>query len=346
MGLSAFAAFLLLASGPMPAAETSPVDPALLPYEKPGTLVTLRDGRVLHIKCMGTGSPTIILTAGLGEWSATWLLVQPALAKRYKTCAWDRAGIGFSSGSYRPQTILATTDDLAEGLQKARVPGPFIMVGHSLGGFETMLFADRFPSKVTGMVLVDPSVPDQLTRFRRAAPAFEATIEASNEQRPIMLRKCADWISRGADRSGASDLGECLSFPADYPSLLAKSLAKLDLDGARWAANISLSHEFASNTRLAVNPKRNYKDMPMVVLTSTRLPVFSPETPQAVVRDAPLLLAELMTAHDELADLSTRGVNRAIPDSGHYIQIEHPKSVLAAIEEVVSMASAASTISK
>lgn len=329
-------AAMLLAAGQAPVTKAHPVDPAILPYEQPGTLVPLRDGRVLHIKCMGTGSPTIVLTAGLGEWSATWRLVQPALAARYKTCTWDRAGIGFSSGSYRSQNVLVTTNDLADGLRGARILGPFIMVGHSLGGFESMLFADKYPSKVVGMVLVDPSIPDQLTRFRRAAPAFGASIENSNAERPVLLRKCADWVRRGGVHSRAPDPGGCLSFPEDYPPALTKSLADLDLDAARWAANISLSDQFPADTRLVVNPRRNYKDLPLIVLTSSKLPTFTASTPQAVVRDAPLLLAELMVAHDELAGLSTRGVNRSVPDSGHYIQIEHPEAVLTAVEEVVS----------
>ena len=333
--------FLLIAAMSLGAlqgsvAKAKAIDRTLLPYEKPGNLVSLRDRRVLHIKCMGTGTPTIVLTAGLGEWSATWRLVQPALAARYRTCAWDRPGIGFSSGSYRSQTVAVTTTDLAEGLRTARIPGPFVLVGHSLGGFETLLFADRYRSRVVGMVLVDPGIPDQLTRFRRAAPAFEATIEASNAERPALLRKCAVWVSRGGNRSAAPDPGGCLSFPDDYPLALAKSLAQLDLNAARWAANISLSERFADDTQLVVNPKRNYGNMPLIVLTSSKLPAFTASTPQATVRDAPRLLAELNAAHDELAALSTRGVNRSVPDSGHYIQIEHPEAVLAAVEEVAS----------
>lgn len=317
-------------------ANAKAIDPALLPYEKSDRLVTLPDRRVLHIKCMGTGTPTIVLTAGLGEWSATWRLIQPALATRYRTCAWDRPGIGFSSGSYRPQTVDATTTDLAEGLRRARTPGPFILVGHSLGGFESLLFADRYRSKVVGMVLVDPSIPDQLTRFRRAAPAFEATIEASNAERPALLRKCAIWVRARGNRFATPDPGECLSFPEDYPPALAKSLAQLDLKLARWAANLSLSERFADDTQLVVNPKRDYGNMPLIVLTSSKLPDFTASTPRAIVRDAPRLLAELNVAHNELAALSKRGVNRSVPDSGHYIHIEHPEAVLTAVEEVAS----------
>lgn len=333
--------FLLIAAMSLgavqgPVSEAKGIDRTLLPYEKPGNLVSLGDRRLLHIKCVGTGSPTIVLTAGLGEWSATWRLVQPALAARYRTCSWDRPGIGFSSGSYQLQTVAVTTTDLAEGLHRAKISGPFVMVGHSLGGFESLLFADRYPSKVVGMVLVDPGIPDQIARFRRAAPAFEATIEASNAKRPELLRKCALWISRGGIHSGAPDPGECLSFPDDYPPALAKSLARLDLSNARWAANISLSEQFAADTHIVVNPRRNYGSLPLIVLTSSKLPAFTANTSPAVIRDAPRLLAELNAAHNELAALSTRGVNRSVPDSGHYIQIEHPEAVLCAVEEVAS----------
>jgi len=336
MFLSLLAAASIQAAVRQPAATVQTVDRSLSAYEKPGRLVRLSDGRLLHIKCVGTGTPTVLLTAGLGEWGATWRLVQPALAERYRTCAWDRPGIGFSSGSYRPQTVIATAADLAEGLQKLKIAGPLVLVGHSLGGFETLILADRYRARVVGMVLVDPSIPNQITRFRRVAPAFAATIEASNAARPAFLRKCAAWVRRGADRSGLADPGDCLSFPSDYPPPLAKALARLDLDDARWAANISLSEQFAADTTLIANLRRNYGAMPLVVLTSSRLPSFDASTPSTVIQDAPHLLAELNEAHDELARLSTRGVNRSVPDSGHYIQIEHPDAVIAAVDEVAS----------
>jgi len=67
----------------------------------------------------GQGSPTVILSAGLGGWSFDWGLVQPALAKRTRVCAWDRAGYGFSSPSPEPQDILHTVSDLERALQGA-----------------------------------------------------------------------------------------------------------------------------------------------------------------------------------------------------------------------------------
>src|SRR6185436_8496713 len=112
-------------------AQTTPAaNAALDAYAKPQRLVKLADGRAIHLYCQGRGSPTVILTAGLGGWASSWSKVQPAVARHTRTCAWDRAGFGYSDGSAQPQTLAATTGDLEQALAAARIKGPYVLVGH------------------------------------------------------------------------------------------------------------------------------------------------------------------------------------------------------------------------
>ncbi|WP_404714319.1 alpha/beta fold hydrolase [Sphingomonas sp. MMS24-J13] len=92
---------------------------------------------------MGKGSPTVILTAGGNSWSGEWSRVQPAVARITRVCSWDRPGFGLSDGTIAKPTVATTTSDLERGLAAIGLSRPFIMVGQSLGAYETLLFADR-----------------------------------------------------------------------------------------------------------------------------------------------------------------------------------------------------------
>ena len=103
------------------------------------------EGRTINLICLGNGSPTVVLTAGLGSWSVVWRWVQPPLARGTRVCAWDPAGFGFSSPSSEPQDAVHLTEDLEQTLKDADVAGPYLMVGHSAGAFVALRFADRHP---------------------------------------------------------------------------------------------------------------------------------------------------------------------------------------------------------
>jgi len=116
-------------------------DQRLLPYVKPGQLVDI-GGRHINLRCSGSGSPTVILMAGSSSWSPLWYMTQPEIAKRARVCAFDRASYGFSDPAPQPQILPDTISDLRAALKAADVPGPYVLVGHSLGGLEARLFAE------------------------------------------------------------------------------------------------------------------------------------------------------------------------------------------------------------
>ncbi len=103
-------------------------------YPPPGQMVDV-GGYRLHINCLGTGSPTVVIDAGSGDWSASWSnRVQPEVARTTRVCVYDRAGIGWSEPGPLPRTAERFARELRALLDHAHIPGPYVLVGHSLLG--------------------------------------------------------------------------------------------------------------------------------------------------------------------------------------------------------------------
>ncbi len=130
----------------------------------------ISDNRKIYLKCSGKGSPTVILESGYRNDSDVWThsakgkeAVFPAIAAFTRVCAYDRPGtIGLAINDHSrsdaigmPRRVETVVEDLHSLLQKAKVPGPYILVGHSLGGIFVRLYASKYPKEVAGLVLVD-----------------------------------------------------------------------------------------------------------------------------------------------------------------------------------------------
>jgi pimeloyl-ACP methyl ester carboxylesterase len=120
----------------------------------PGKLVDV-GGYRLHIHCTGSGSPTVVVEAGWGDSSAAWGWVQPEVAKTTRICTYDRAGMGWSEASPQPRTAREFAKELHTLLANAKETGPYVLVGHSMGGFTILVYAHDYPEEVSGLVLVD-----------------------------------------------------------------------------------------------------------------------------------------------------------------------------------------------
>jgi len=270
-------------------------------------------GRKMHIDCAGDGSPTVILDSGLGESYLSWRKVQPQIAKFTRVCSYDRAGLGYSDPSPRPRTSKVIAEELHVLLQAASIGPPYVIVGHSMGGYDVRVYTSLHRDEIVGMVLVDASHPDQENRFppelksmegswHREAQFIAATMPFGI---PRLLALCEnDALTRAADcnwHSAREQLAEMKAFPESADQT---------------AQTGSLS------------------DMPLAVLSH------DPDKPSS---DLPPELAKPTNEawekmQEELAHLSTRGTQTVAKNSAHYIQIDRPDVVVEAVRGVVEQA--------
>src|SRR6266403_2501899 len=224
--LAALAAALLLSISGIVLAEPTPApaiaeDQRMLPYVEPGQLVDI-GGRRINLHCTGADGPTVILMAGIFSWSVVWYKTQPVIAQKTRVCAFDRAGYGFSDPGPRPQILSDVVDDLHAALNAGPIPGPYVLVGHSLGGIEARLYAQRWPKEVVGMVIVDTS-PAGEGLINENQPGFDEV--SGRESYAADMLHCALLVANGPLEPSSPDYEECTSasaLPSDTPTALRK----------------------------------------------------------------------------------------------------------------------------
>jgi pimeloyl-ACP methyl ester carboxylesterase len=121
----------------------------------------LANGHRLYLNCVGSGSPTVVLFSGLGEWTPNWAWVQANVSATTRVCSFDRAGEGWSGGNAVREDGHQLAADLHALLRVAHVPGPYVLAGHSVGGTYALVYAAQYPSKVAGVALIDSATPYQ-----------------------------------------------------------------------------------------------------------------------------------------------------------------------------------------
>ncbi len=130
-------------------------------FPAPGQLFDV-DGRKLHLRCMGGGSPAVLLEAGGGSSSVQWWPLEEQLAEFSHVCSYDRAGFGWSDPSPSELSFEDGARDLKALLSAAEVPGPYILVGHLKGGLHVRTYARLYPDDVAGVLLLDASEEQSL----------------------------------------------------------------------------------------------------------------------------------------------------------------------------------------
>lgn len=315
------------------AAHAAPPIP-LSTYAKPARLVTLPDGRKMNLFCLGTGSPTIVLDSGLGGFSSSWSQVHATLAERTRTCAYDRAGMGFSDPGPMPRNATTETTDLRALLKAAGIKGPVVLVVHSMAGLNARVFASTYPRDIAGLVFVDPSNPHQNRRLNEVSPAWRAANDAS----PTSPEGCGRRLAAGQLKPGDPDYSVCVRPPpANYPEDLRALAIARQADIWRYQTILSENEGMVGASSEAVEAtKRPLRAMPLIVLTATNTTRANPAIPPAE-QDA---LAKRWSAmHDEIAALSTRGENRQVV-SGHGIPSEKPDAIVTAVDDVLAQIAA------
>ena len=229
-------------------------------------------GYKLHVGCAGAGHPAVILDAGLGGTSADWAEVQRQVSEFTQVCTYDRAGLGLSDQVPKPRHALNMVDDLHTLLINAGIEGPYVLVSHSMAGFIARLFTSRYPAEVAGMVLVDASQPDEMTRTLRLLPPETSgepeTLTAFRNENleflsdPLNNPEGVDWEVSAEQVRSAGPFGTLPvvilrhAFPAKpFPALPSEVAERLEMD---WQAMQEEQLALSDNSMLIVAPTSNH----------------------------------------------------------------------------------------
>jgi pimeloyl-ACP methyl ester carboxylesterase len=278
-------------------------------------------GYRMHIHCTGQGTPPVILDSGLGDSYFSWHKVQPQIAQFTRVCSYDRSGLGYSDSSPRPRTSKDIAEELHRLLHNARIAGPLVLVGHSMGGFNVRLYASLYPSEVAGMVLVDSSHPEQQKRLPPALNDLDATWLREQEffeftmpfGIPRLLGFCGDDAEARAADCNFHSVREAVA-----------ELKAVSESAAQTATTGSLG------------------ELPLVVLSHDPATP-QPDLPEDLIKPTNDAWEKMQ---EELAHLSTRGTQVIAKGSGHYIQLDRPDLVIESVRRVVDQARQAQAASQ
>jgi len=273
----------------------------------PGRLVDIGSHQ-LHIWCVGSGQPTVVIDSGLGGNSLEWIKVQRSLAPHVQVCSYDRAGYGWSEPGPLPRTSSRIVDELFTLLVKADVPAPYVLVGHSFGGYTMQLFANRYPNETAGLVLVDSSHPEQFERF--LAPPIRVNLAPSGKNRVMMLSPTPP-------------------VPANLPDEVKSLFRTLNLKGEARAAMGDELLDFRLSAQ-QVREASELPDVPMVVLTRGKRVWPQNERGQRMEQ----LWAQLQV---ELASRAQHVTHIVAQRSGHHIHLDQPELVADSVHMIVDL---------
>jgi len=270
----------------------------------PGIMINIGTHQ-LHIHCTGTGMPTVIIDSGLGGFSLEWWRIQKTLSGYVKVCSYDRAGYGWSNPGPSPRTTKRIAEELRVLLKTAHIQGPYILVGHSFGGFNIRYFASQNPDLVAGMVLIDSSHPRQFERFPAPKPKLRVTWKKN-----IKYTITKPVIS------------------ANYPEQV--KIKGYQLMATRKARNAYLqeSNKFKLSAK-QVLAEDYLPDIPLTILSRGKR--VWPENEFG--DELEMIWDELQ---DDLALLTSQTLHLSANQSGHLIHLDQPELVTTAILKTVS----------
>lgn len=289
----------------------------------PGEMVNV-NGVQMHLNCFGEGYPTVVLEAGATGFSSTWAWVQAELANHVRVCSYDRAGMGWSEASLTPRDGETIASELRTLLRNAEEEGPYILVGHSLGGIFVRIFAEKYRADTAGLALVDPSHPDQLERFpEEFVEQFRSFVDLLRHS-PIAttmgIMRATNLIGSNASGLPDSEYRAAVSFGSSTKHLQA-SYAEMEA----W-----------DKTMEQARANQSLGDLPLLVSSASIMPGATGE-----------VTAMNHEMHVELSKLSSRGKHDFISGSDHFsilMEREYGQALAGAILDLVFEARAESRI--
>jgi pimeloyl-ACP methyl ester carboxylesterase len=301
-------------------------------YPPPGRLVDVGSHR-LHIVDRGSGpGPSVVLEAGLMSTVLSWSGLQAELARSFRVVSYDRAGLGWSDLGPMPRTAEGIVNELHTLLERAQIPRPYLLVGHSFGGLTMPLFAARFPGEVAGVVLIDPVVPAEwnppsphdlnLTRSgaqvcRRAALlARLGVIRFVAALLTTRAKKAAGYLVRLISRGTPAESGTVSSPWFSALPVNERGMAAVFWVQPKFALTIASQLENLPKSAALVGQLAVFSDKPVVILSA---------------RTAP---EHRQKEHAAMAARLPQGEYILATKSNHWIMQEQPDLVLGAIEKV------------
>jgi pimeloyl-ACP methyl ester carboxylesterase len=303
-------------------------------FAPPGRLLRFNKRR-MHIHVTGEGTPTVVFESGMGASCLSWTRVQPEVAQFSRAVSYDRAGHGWSDLAREPRTAQQIALELHALLGAAGVPGPYVLVGHSFGGYVVRAFAHIYHDDVAGIVLVDSIHPAEWEspsreQLRMIQMGVRYAWIAAWLARLGLVRLCLERVARGSPGlawaatrtfgAGVSSAvqriaGEIRKLPAPIlpvvRGLWSQPKNFLSLGQHVAALPVSAAQAAAANS---------LGDLPLVVVSGDHHP------------------APYADWQRDLAQLSSRGAQLVAGDSGHWIHLDRPELVTQVIREVVSAA--------
>lgn len=161
-------------------------------------------GRLIRLSCRGAGKPTVVIDAGMGTAPVEdpgWRAIAAQVAPVTRVCLHDRAGLGQSDPAPPgPRSSLNAAHDLHAALAAAGVKGPYLLVGHSVGGLHAQVFAAQYPADTAGLVLVSTTHPDQFSTWLALLPALAPGEEKAVTEARSFLTSMQTDPSRNEER--------------------------------------------------------------------------------------------------------------------------------------------------
>lgn len=302
----------------------------------PGRLVDA-GGHRLHVRTCGSGSPAIVLEAGIAASSVSWALVEPELARSLSVISYDRAGLAWSERPGTPRTPQRLIQELRTVLAATGAEPPFVLVGHSFGGLLVRLYAAAHPEDVAGLVLIDPALVSEWQP--PLSPARAAMLA-----RGVRFSRRGAWLARfGVVRFG-------LSLAALGLHALPKAIARASSSGRGQSLVERLVGEIRKlplETRPAMRAHwsrpgsflsmAEHLELLPAMCSAARNCGSLGDLPLAVISGAHLS-REQRSEHEALARLSTRGRHLSAPSGAHWVHLDHPELVIGTVLEVAAEA--------
>ncbi|PRY46741.1 alpha/beta fold hydrolase [Umezawaea tangerina] len=285
-----------------------------------GRLVPVADHH-LFLHTSGTGGPTVVFLPGAGLVGLDFLNVQQLAADLATSAVYDRAGTGWSTPADLPRTATEVATELRALLHTASLPGPFVLVGHSLGAFYARRYAQLFPTEVAGLLLLDPGHEDMLTYLPPQAAELNNRMKQAAQDMPDLTD---DQLT--ASRTALTTL--YATWPAEVLPPLVEHHLTAWRTGLAEAANMDTTvyDELRHGTPLP--------DVPLTVLTATgRNAYWSQFADEHLVQAAQ---TGLHAMHAAIASSVPRGQHRTVDNASHqYLTIEQPDAVITALADLL-----------